>query len=1147
MKKQTTCKCLYAFIILLAFVSLSYGQTKKEIPVFTSHIGDDKAVISGDSKYLITIGILEHTIKKWSLETGELVSHSQIPSIINSNYRLGKVFNYIDKNSSIDFNPVNYQVAFIVEKFDTNKDKRLGWAVMIKNTDNSLSHVDLIESMQINISFPSISYTPDGNYLIIANSEGIQRYNLAKKQFDLQLVYNMADIQESRLLFDKIIAISSTECAIVCKDNGNILIYDLVKGKLKVEIKKPEKEKQTQYMNLSADGSQLYVTGYQFASIDLATFKTTLAKEEVKFQTKNFSILVDTELPVTSGYVAKGNKYYVDRWNYVNQERVAPNEEILVRINNSEYAEIYSLKNNKLLCKIPYSVIAAADVKLIGILKDEYNKNMPITDTYYDSERDPISWVLRMHNKELEITRFGTLAGNPELLNYVSMVSANGIRAALPSDLATTGERERVIESIRATLLLKEDLNIKDNTLPVCDEQDSLINMVLAWDIDRITQKINANPTSKIALILGKPYIEWINNTPIAILEKDGFVINKKRYQNLTEYQKKNSTIPEQYRTSSEKIEKAITKLLPLSRELYYMNDSTLLANAEQAIDNAKILGHGSAIMAVPDYSELAKRHPKDHMLQFKLAETYLLAGYYTTANQYYQKVLSLKPNYAPALYGQLMCLVTPFQNAELGIDDKFCSDVIAAANKLNTAGAEYLEEKTNAQIASSLFKLYLSDKAAYEAYTAAQKTTGAQARINAFESVLPMLKLPNNAMLVASTKYILAGEYLMLGGANADATSFIKVDGLLKEAIAGGLELPKVYLLRFKIYDQFMGKPDEAKLIVKAGRTKFPKDKELLKLDGEFLFLDGKTQFNGKLYTQAIVSLEQYMKTSDEPAIEAYIMLGYAYLQTKNNTKALTNLNAAKNRFTSENTALAYYPNLNALLDYAKNPSGTVPELTDNSGKINELHEKMKQVVATHASNFSGAITMLVDIEKQSKEMGYYYGVALANQNMGILYFDNKQFDKAIACYKISMEINPNVVNIYIDLARIYMKQKKYNDAIEILDKANKQFPNHVSIQMEYANVWADWGYEVQSKNKTSEAIDNFKKSLSYNDYNAHVHMALGLAYYAYNNKHPNIGTEINKALELDPTLEDKFPTLKNHCCPVNQNIGNILVLTYK
>ncbi|MGQ9844116.1 MAG: tetratricopeptide repeat protein [Spirochaetota bacterium] len=46
---------------------------------------------------------------------------------------------------------------------------------------------------------------------------------------------------------------------------------------------------------------------------------------------------------------------------------------------------------------------------------------------------------------------------------------------------------------------------------------------------------------------------------------------------------------------------------------------------------------------------------------------------------------------------------------------------------------------------------------------------------------------------------------------------------------------------------------------------------------------------------------------------------------------------------------------------------------------------------------------------------------------------------DKAIELLKKTIELNPNFIGAYIDVASVYAKKQRYNDAFHILKKASK------------------------------------------------------------------------------------------------------------
>ena len=69
--------------------------------------------------------------------------------------------------------------------------------------------------------------------------------------------------------------------------------------------------------------------------------------------------------------------------------------------------------------------------------------------------------------------------------------------------------------------------------------------------------------------------------------------------------------------------------------------------------------------------------------------------------------------------------------------------------------------------------------------------------------------------------------------------------------------------------------------------------------------------------------------------------------------------------------------------------------------------------------------------------------------------------YDKAITLIKKSIELNPNFIAAYIDLAQLYAKKRRYNDAFHILKKASKidtQFHRLNYLMAKYAYKSGDY-----------------------------------------------------------------------------------------
>ncbi|MFC1812538.1 tetratricopeptide repeat protein [Thermodesulfobacteriota bacterium] len=62
----------------------------------------------------------------------------------------------------------------------------------------------------------------------------------------------------------------------------------------------------------------------------------------------------------------------------------------------------------------------------------------------------------------------------------------------------------------------------------------------------------------------------------------------------------------------------------------------------------------------------------------------------------------------------------------------------------------------------------------------------------------------------------------------------------------------------------------------------------------------------------------------------------------------------------------------------------------------------------------------------------------------LGNLYFDTDQFEKAITAYKKSLELNPNNADVMTDLGVMYRRNGQPKEAIKAFDKAAEIDPTH-------------------------------------------------------------------------------------------------------
>lgn len=85
-----------------------------------------------------------------------------------------------------------------------------------------------------------------------------------------------------------------------------------------------------------------------------------------------------------------------------------------------------------------------------------------------------------------------------------------------------------------------------------------------------------------------------------------------------------------------------------------------------------------------------------------------------------------------------------------------------------------------------------------------------------------------------------------------------------------------------------------------------------------------------------------------------------------------------------------------------------------------------------------------------------------------------------ALACYEKAMQLNPehHDVTTYLTWAQMLRYLHRYDDALEVCNKAINRWPNEISIWLKSADIWCDWGRLDQSLDIYKELLEKYKRS---------------------------------------------------------------------
>ena len=217
--------------------------------------------------------------------------------------------------------------------------------------------------------------------------------------------------------------------------------------------------------------------------------------------------------------------------------------------------------------------------------------------------------------------------------------------------------------------------------------------------------------------------------------------------------------------------------------------------------------------------------------------------------------------------------------------------------------------------------------------------------------------------------------------------------------------------------------------------------------------------------------------------------------------------------------------------------------------GKIidaKNIYEKILKIKPDHflaLSNLGVVFSQLREFNKAvelfNKTIKINPEYAEGYNNLGNALFELSEFDKSLDCYKRAAKLNPNFSDVFNNLGNVYQKKENLNKAIESyesaisLDLAKSKDKPYYNL----GNIYRELGDYKKSINLYKKAI-----SINPNSVSAIINLSISL------NKNGNLKEAISyceKATKKDP----KNVRALNNLGEYNQEIGNedLLITYYK
>ena len=246
---------------------------------------------------------------------------------------------------------------------------------------------------------------------------------------------------------------------------------------------------------------------------------------------------------------------------------------------------------------------------------------------------------------------------------------------------------------------------------------------------------------------------------------------------------------------------------------------------------------------------------------------------------------------------------------------------------------------------------------------------------------------------------------------------------------------------------------------------------------------------------------LDIYRETIDKAPgfVELYINLGRVYYELKRYDDAICEYKMAI-WLDSLNLRAYYY--LCQLYEEQRdfdNAIETCKKLIDLQPHVADFHCRIAQYlylrgdIEEAVEHYQTAITLNPNTQWTS----------VVSQTLGFIFQENvKNLDAAIVAYQNAYNLNPNDIDIYLNLGNVFFEKGSYDNALIVYKKALESSPHN-------ARLHCNLGYLYWGKGNIEEAIKEYEKAIKYDNTYDIAYNNLGVIYL------DDLG-RITKAIEL-------------------------------
>jgi Tfp pilus assembly protein PilF len=154
------------------------------------------------------------------------------------------------------------------------------------------------------------------------------------------------------------------------------------------------------------------------------------------------------------------------------------------------------------------------------------------------------------------------------------------------------------------------------------------------------------------------------------------------------------------------------------------------------------------------------------------------------------------------------------------------------------------------------------------------------------------------------------------------------------------------------------------------------------------------------------------------------------------------------------------------------------------------------------------------IEVKREVEKERPFASEILTHFNLGVQFYNQREFSKAIQAYQKVIELNPTYIEAYNNLGIIYQE-------IGNLDRAFGAYQKSIKINPRYEKGHNNLGILLYLKGRNEEALEAFQKALAINSNNIESHINLGVLFKKQGQLNKAIES-YQKALDINPLYRE-------------------------